>query len=262
MLGLSTADGFMSVKGGVDDMIKYLANEPSMGLYFVQQHAQSSMPYLLDVKDKVMEKIHEVTLQTEDVEDSIDVVQSMTEIGYPLVEEMIKDIKTSLLIISKCQPKRGLIQMPTWGRQTESRNSNVAVAVGCSDKFGHQDDEGSHSYLSAVLSSAKQRAVGFRRPPIYQSSKFDQPVQPSSQSPLESDASTQSYADAEELPVSVSLEIHERPLNPSGSHGSQDSSEVLYPSEDYSKFKYEKEAKFEAWLQESDGLDKFIRPAD
>ncbi|KAI0529319.1 hypothetical protein KFK09_001866 [Dendrobium nobile] len=108
MLGLSTADGFMSVKGGVDDMIKYLANEPSTGLYFVQQHAQASMPYLLDVKDKVMEKIHEVTLQTEDVEDSIDVVQSMTEIGYPLVEEMIKDIKTSLLIISKCQPKRGL----------------------------------------------------------------------------------------------------------------------------------------------------------
>lgn len=90
MLGLSTADGFMSgtssqiqfhydysadlfvslfilrklsiffihvlftgveaVKEGVDDMIKYLANEPSVGLYFVQQHAQASMPYLLDVK--------------------------------------------------------------------------------------------------------------------------------------------------------------------------------------------------------------------
>ncbi|EEC82902.1 hypothetical protein OsI_27811 [Oryza sativa Indica Group] len=32
-------------------MIKYVANEPSVGLYFVQQHAQASMPLLLDVKN-------------------------------------------------------------------------------------------------------------------------------------------------------------------------------------------------------------------
>jgi BLOC-1-related complex sub-unit 8 len=38
------------VKEGIDDMIKYLANEPSAGLYFVQQHAQASMPNLLSVK--------------------------------------------------------------------------------------------------------------------------------------------------------------------------------------------------------------------
>jgi hypothetical protein len=38
------------VKDGVDGMIKYVANEPSVGLYFVQQHARASMPILLDVK--------------------------------------------------------------------------------------------------------------------------------------------------------------------------------------------------------------------
>lgn len=38
------------MKEGVDEMIKYVANEPSVGLYFVQQHAQASMPLLLDVK--------------------------------------------------------------------------------------------------------------------------------------------------------------------------------------------------------------------
>jgi len=38
------------VKDGVDVMIKYVANEPSVGLYFVQQHARASMPILLDVK--------------------------------------------------------------------------------------------------------------------------------------------------------------------------------------------------------------------
>jgi BLOC-1-related complex sub-unit 8 len=31
-------------------MMKYLANEPSVGLYFVQQHVQASMPNLLSVK--------------------------------------------------------------------------------------------------------------------------------------------------------------------------------------------------------------------
>ena len=34
----------------MDEMIKYVANEPSVGLYFVQQHARASMPLLLDVK--------------------------------------------------------------------------------------------------------------------------------------------------------------------------------------------------------------------
>lgn len=38
------------MKEGVDEMIKCLANEPSVGLYFVQHHAQASMPNLLSVK--------------------------------------------------------------------------------------------------------------------------------------------------------------------------------------------------------------------
>lgn len=37
---------------GVADMIKYLANEPSVGLFFVQQHTQNAVPNLLHVKVK------------------------------------------------------------------------------------------------------------------------------------------------------------------------------------------------------------------
>jgi hypothetical protein len=47
---LSGLCGGCAVKDGVDGMIKYVANEPSVGLYFVQQHARASMPILLDVK--------------------------------------------------------------------------------------------------------------------------------------------------------------------------------------------------------------------
>ena len=45
------------MKEGVDDMIKFLANEPSVGLFFVQQHAQTSMPYLLNLKVCVFSSI-------------------------------------------------------------------------------------------------------------------------------------------------------------------------------------------------------------
>ncbi|RWW09458.1 hypothetical protein GW17_00027054 [Ensete ventricosum] len=34
------------LKEGVAEMIKFLANEPSVGLFFVEQHAQTSMLYL------------------------------------------------------------------------------------------------------------------------------------------------------------------------------------------------------------------------
>jgi hypothetical protein len=46
------------VKDGVDGMIEYVANEPSVGLYFVQQHAQAPMPILLDVKVPPLSQIH------------------------------------------------------------------------------------------------------------------------------------------------------------------------------------------------------------
>lgn len=54
-----------------------------------------------------MEKIHEVTLHTEDIEDSIHVVNSMSECGLSIANDMIQDINRSLLIMSTSQPKRG-----------------------------------------------------------------------------------------------------------------------------------------------------------
>jgi len=54
-----------------------------------------------------VEKVHEVALHTEDIEDSIYVVRSMTECGLPIADGMIKDISKSLHIMSASQPKRG-----------------------------------------------------------------------------------------------------------------------------------------------------------
>ncbi|KAK8934725.1 hypothetical protein KSP39_PZI014902 [Platanthera zijinensis] len=250
MPGLSTADGFMSVKEGVDDMIKYLANEPSVGLYFVQQHAQTSMPYLLDVKEKVVEKIHDVSLHIEDIEDSIDVVRSMTEFGYPLAEEMIKDINTSLLIVSKCQPKRGLILNATSSDQTNSSGSNAASIAFRSNLR----NDGSGGYFSAVLNSAKQKAAGFRLPPINYPMKDDQLVLSPLRSPA-SDASAPHGAEAEELPVSGSFEIGETRTEPLVGR-------ISNPLRDYGEFNNDREANFEAWLQESEQQYKFLKSGD
>lgn len=51
--------------------------------------------------------MHEVTLHTEDIEDSICVMRSMAECGLPIADDMIKDINRSLLIMSSSRPKRG-----------------------------------------------------------------------------------------------------------------------------------------------------------
>jgi hypothetical protein len=64
-------------------------------------------PFWFAHQGKVAEKTREVALHTEDIEDSICAVRSMTEFGLPIADDMIKDINKSLKIMSKTQPKRG-----------------------------------------------------------------------------------------------------------------------------------------------------------
>ncbi|KAJ6797312.1 Uncharacterized protein M6B38_216540 [Iris pallida] len=218
MDGISTIDGFINVKEEVEEMIKYIANEPSVGLFFVQQHARSSMPCLLGLKDKVVDKVNEVTLHTEDTEDSIYVVKSMTECGIPIADDMIKDIIKSLQVMSASQPKRGLLT-PTFGYSS----------------FGGRQEEGSsRGYLSSVLNSAKQRAAGLRWP------KGEELVPSTAPLPLAADASSE----AEELPVSSTLADEGVSVVPE--------SDVVSMLEDFDKFRFERESKLEQWLQEEE----------
>lgn len=203
MLGFSTADGFMNVKEGIDEMIKHIANEPSVGLYYVQRHAHSSMPYLLDIRNKVAEKANEVALHTEDIEDSIYAVRSMTECGFPIADDMIKDINKSLRIMSSSQPKRGLITPST------------------------------PTYFSSVINSAKKKAAGMKWP------KGEQ-FFPYSESDIE----------AEELPVSSSLNDGNRDTIGALHNELLENVDKSFLLEHYDKFRVDKEAKFEEWLRD------------
>lgn len=242
-------------KEGVDEMIKYLANEPTVGLFFVQRHAQTSMPYLLNIKDKVGEKIHEVTLHTEDIEDSICVVRSMTEYGLPIADEMINDINKSLHIVSMSQPKKGSIQNPNWGFQAGGAGSGTQNASDYSISSGQQGEGISHSYLSAVFHSAKQKAAGFRWSQTSTVPKDPQSelLVPSSTSLLSAinigALSRPQGAEGEELSLSSHLSDDE--IDKAGTvreslygHG------MLSTMETYDEFISEQETKLEEWLQD------------
>ncbi|XP_010934601.1 uncharacterized protein [Elaeis guineensis] len=248
-------------------MIKYLANEPSMGLFFVQQHAQTSMPYLLNVKDKVVEEIHEVTLQTEDIEDSICVVRSMTEYGLPIADEMIKDINKSLHIMSTSKPKRGLIQNPSWGFEAGRASSGTQYTLNYDISSGQQSGGSSRGYLSAVFNSAKQKAAGFRRGQpgtVPKGPQNEQLVPSSTRSPSAVNIGALSRlpdAEGEELPLSspVSDDRLDEADTVGESLYGHDMSSMM---EIYDKFKSEREAKLEEWLQEPEDRHRFSGSGD
>ncbi|GJN12430.1 hypothetical protein PR202_ga30708 [Eleusine coracana subsp. coracana] len=266
-LPLSPADGFLCVKDGVDGMIKYVANEPSVGLYFVQQHARASMPILLDVKDKLVEKTHEVTLHTEDMEDSICAVRSMAEFGLPLAGDMIKDINRSLQIMSKAQPKRGyilyqswlhfsfkkkvfafrLIQNPIWGLQS-GKSSETWDDLGTSKSNGGS----SMNYLSSMFNNAKQKASSLRWPqPGFGTKDDSSENSASSAAPESSQVGGQgaSSPDTEKDELPVSSQLSDVTTAVSQSNPATDISETL---ETFNKFKEEQELKLQEWLKESE----------
>ncbi|KAJ1267288.1 hypothetical protein BS78_07G044900 [Paspalum vaginatum] len=244
-LPLSPADGFLRVKDGVDGMIKYVANEPSVGLYFVQQHARASMPILLDVKGKLVEKTHEVTLHTEDMEDSICAVRSMADFGLPLADDMIKDINRSLQIMSKAQPKRGLILNPSWGFQS-GKNS------GAWNELGASNGSSSRNYLSSMFNTAKQKASSLRWPQPDFTTKDDSSENSASSAALESSLAGGQCAstpdtDKDEFPISSRLSDGTTATN-----HSLPATDISETAGTYNKFKEEQELKLQEWLRESE----------
>ncbi|KAF5961163.1 hypothetical protein HYC85_002372 [Camellia sinensis] len=114
-------DGFVRVTESLVEMMKYVANEPSVGLFSVQQHTQNAVPNVINLKNNVMEKSRELTLHTEDLEDSITMVRPMKDCGFPIADEMIGDIKKSLVIKSTKQP--------VWLRRRVRRGSDLLFGV-------------------------------------------------------------------------------------------------------------------------------------
>ncbi|KAI3458933.1 hypothetical protein Pfo_015596 [Paulownia fortunei] len=240
MHDFSTVDGFVEITENLADMIKFVANEPSVGLFYVQQHTQNAVPNLLNLKNNVVEKSHEAALHTEDLEDSITMLRSMKDY-----------IKKSLSIISTKQPKRGLIYNSSSGFL--GRTSSWSPATwGRNAVYSQQDSEKSTGYLSSVFKSAKQRANNFKRPPVEsreasqsKGEKLSFDLSPAIASTSDSPLSIPE-AETEDLPMSseIGRELQEESqLSKSLSH-----QKFLSLYENYDEFKADQEAKLEEWL--------------
>ncbi|KAL1362868.1 uncharacterized protein [Arachis hypogaea] len=142
MHGFYGADSFVELGECWVEMIKYVANEPSIGLFFIQQHTQTAVPNIIKLQNNVIVKSRETSLHTQDLEDSIVMVRSMKECGFSIVDEMIGDIKKSLITMGTKQPKKGLIRPATNIDRTSSAGNSAIYALESSEKRGITSSQG------------------------------------------------------------------------------------------------------------------------
>ncbi|KAJ8528838.1 hypothetical protein K7X08_030482 [Anisodus acutangulus] len=102
----SGQDRCSEITESLAEMIKLIANEPSMGLFYIQQHTQSAVP-IISLKNDIEERSCEVILHAEDSET---VLRSIKDTCSPIANEMIKDLRHSLAVMLKKQPKKGSIR--------------------------------------------------------------------------------------------------------------------------------------------------------
>ncbi|CAI9759763.1 unnamed protein product [Fraxinus pennsylvanica] len=263
MYQFSEVDGFLQIAEESADMIKFVANEPSVGLHYVQQHTQNAVPNLVNLNKNVFEKSHETTLHTEDLEDSVTMVRSMKEYGFPIADEMSREIKKSLAIMAKRQPKKGLLnnsgfrigRTSSWSPATWGRNA----------VHSNPGEERTSGYLSSVFRSAKQRAENFKwtQVELKESSLPEGEKLVSRVSPTLllvkvvdglSSSMPEAEAEAEAEYLTLSSEVdelqEESRLDKSSSH-----EEFLSLSETYHELKADQEAKLEEWLGDKGNKD-------
>ncbi|XP_010673017.2 uncharacterized protein LOC104889484 [Beta vulgaris subsp. vulgaris] len=247
MCELSAADGFVEINENLGDMIKYVANEPSVGLYYIQQHAQNAVPNIIRLKKNVLEKSHEVSLHTEDLEDSIAMTRTMKEFGSPVFDEMIRDIKASLTIMSTKEPVRGVIPQ----RRNSSYHAGGASSWGPATwarTTGSTQNEGERpgSYFSSVFKSAKEKS-GYLKWTRASELDVKEPL------PSRSSSSTQ-VEETDELPISSQVE-DEGVAGGSGNLSIDGKSQLILPKEkEYNELKADKEARLEEWLEGSGNI--------
>ncbi|KAK7277272.1 hypothetical protein RIF29_18423 [Crotalaria pallida] len=253
MHGFSTVDGFVEISDCLAEMIKYVANEPSVGLFYIQQHTQYAVPNVIKLKNNVIEKSHETTLHTEDLEDSVTMVKSMKECGFPIADEMIGDIKKSLATMTTKQPKRGLINRSSSNFQTQR-----ASFWGNSSVYAQEGSGKKGNYFSNVFKFSKQKDSNLKSPQLDSTGSLDSVTEKPQlyhNLPLSvASASTTSLKDIEtnELPPSSQVEDESQSEQ---SHISDLGNNLLTVSEKYEDFKANKEAKLEEWLEGTSNHD-------
>jgi len=237
MHGFSTVDGFVEISECLAEMIKYVANEPSAGLFFIQQHTQNAVPNVIKLKNNVVKKSHETTLHTEDLEDSVAMVKSMKEYGFPIVDEMIGDIKKTLATMTSKQQKGGILRRSASNFQTERTSSWSNSAVNL-----QEGSEKRGNYFSSVFQFSKQKEESLKSSQLEKSELY-----PNVPLPV-TNAGNCTSLKADELPLPSQIEDESQSEQ---SDTIDIGNKLLSVTEKYDDFKASKEAKLEEWLGKS-----------
>ncbi|RDX95502.1 hypothetical protein CR513_21958, partial [Mucuna pruriens] len=203
MHGFSTVDGFEEISNCMAEMIKYMAKEPSAGLFFIQQHTQNAVPNVVKLKNNVVDESHETTLHAQDLEDSVATVRSMKECGFTIADEMIQDIKKSLLTLTTKQPKGGLIRRLAPNFQTERAKPSVYVQEG---------SEIRGNYFSSIFMFSNQKTSTLNWPQLGSTalvnSKAEKPQLYLSVSSSDTAANTTACSQTDKHPLSSKLNMN------------------------------------------------------
>ena len=78
----------------VDKSVLTLFNEPSLGLYFTQQHIRSSFPKMLYHMDSLYENRKKINTTLLDVNNTIRDIQEMTSLNEDFSYKMLAKIKS------------------------------------------------------------------------------------------------------------------------------------------------------------------------
>ncbi|KAL9234302.1 hypothetical protein vseg_009187 [Gypsophila vaccaria] len=234
MHDLSVANNFLEINENLGDMFKYVANEPSVGLYYIQQHVQNAVPNVVRLKNNLTETSSEVNFHAEDIEDSITMTKTMKECGFPIVNEMIQDIKTSLIIMSSKHPVRGVISPTSSSYQVGGGSSSWGSVPWARNK---DDSEKPGSYLSSVFKSAKEKAVNLAWP--------QQDLKE-----VGGNLSNNTLPDEPDV-LPVSSQVEDEVLEDSDGSTDGQTRQLLPADNDFDEFRAQKEALLEEWLTSS-----------
>ncbi|GMI80590.1 hypothetical protein HRI_001728300 [Hibiscus trionum] len=276
MNGFSTADGFVEIIESLAEMINYVANDPSVGLLYVQKHTQDTVPNIINLSGRIAERSRESRWHSEDSEDSITMVRSMKECGFPIVDEMIKDIKNSLTLVSAKQQRRGSIAGIDSGYTRRRTKSWGSITWGYGSVDTQQDGS---NYISTIFKSARLRASSLKWFQLEAKEAIEtEPLKPvhcpappvpfaSGLIPNEVTGEKVSNSKWPELESKGPIEAEPQKLVRSQSAGklheavkvgSEDDAKLsgdnlFFVAENYDEFKADKESKLEQWLEGSEG---------
>eukprot|EP00249_Psilotum_nudum_P005882 c19302_g1_i2 orf=573-1784(+) len=105
------------VHEALTETIKQVANEPSIGLYFVQQHVHKAVPALLVLKTEVLDMTADAELCAANAKDALNTIKTMKDCGPPLIHQMINTINSASSLMPTLHQSRGstpqLFRTPT-----------------------------------------------------------------------------------------------------------------------------------------------------